>query len=302
MTLYGTFATVTIHPGDWGRRYVPIKGVSELPINREVNRRACKKLLSNWSGVCSSVITLIRVGRRKFHIVDGQHRIYTASELRKTASEFSAHIYTPSDLTAMGTTVEDLVGGRSLQRSWAVDDWLRLYNNQSVWPAAFKSVSAPTPTFGGNLRWSSVIAAYRMANATSQNRKFTSGGNSRGRMMVTWGDGSDEMRTEAKRIGAIVKWWHPVMVRGGALKKRGTFLRNRSALSFAFLIYGRIPTAKLKDRMRERIFEYPTQLDTCCFFSKSASAYSDFVTEMVKLVNYRSRKAGHVTIFDGEDR
>ena len=115
---------ISIDSGDFGKKFL-------VKHNREIDARRSRRMASSWETIRENTfIVLTPIDEDSYHIIDGQHRLYCASEFLDSSTTINAIIrddLSSSDLIKGVTTL-------NLGTRFRLKDHLAVNKDESFWP------------------------------------------------------------------------------------------------------------------------------------------------------------------------
>ena len=279
------FEKVVVKPGDWGGKFRPFEGAYRAN-NREIAPRHARALLDKWDSVVaeSTLVLTEDVRTGAFLIVDGQHRVYAASELREKPTTFYAEVRSvdqmPSDPAAQ-------IANLNMTRRFRSVDFLQSQKDHSLWPKLLEERGL-TPSYGGatgrNLTWMAVLMGVAYARNHRNNVAQTTGTNAEG-MLELWLSHDPEVLEEMKVVADVLNWWLP----GSKIAEaRGVkAMRSSMGIAFALLLVDKNQGNRLLDSAPQRIATWPP-LESVK--GLTAARGQDLWKQLAIAMNYRQRE------------
>jgi hypothetical protein len=222
------YQEVTVKPGDFGTKFLPVQNM-----NREIDVAWASKLSSDWDAISrQTVLVLYQDPKDKagvFRILDGQHRIYAASEWgSKDGTTFEAQIRkgAPNRLV-------DQIANLNLGKKYRAQDHLRNARDESLWPSIFAAHDLE-PAFvrsGPKLGWPAVVTGFLMADGKTSNAATSTKA-----QLALWRTRDVDTLHRIDEAAQVLLWWKPACDKASAEYKLYT-LHSAVGISFALRLW-----------------------------------------------------------------
>lgn len=261
---------ITVRPGDWGKKFISVH-------NRDVDKSWCRQMVRSWDTVTKSTVTLhpFDETETKWIIIDGQHRIYAASEVLKKSTTFYAEIRADIDNVRKEIELENK------GKKHNIADRLRIYEDMSSWPKVFKSFKLEPVHAQSKFRysWKLIVAADLTAADyinTGNRRRL-----SQNMIMDRWTQASEQ---DIAAIAEFLKWWEPAV--DYAHQSRGLYLASYAVLTWMYVMwfenYGNSALKGLPQKMAQRPFMEQLR-------GMTASKFDEVGDILLRSANYQRR-------------
>lgn len=225
---------ITVRSGDYNRKFHALAGFGGAH-NRVLKPNNAKLLLSKWEKIQGSRVDLLEASG-KLYILNGQHRIYAASEfLGGKSTTFKADIITLQDLAERGISLADYVAGANAGTPQTINDLLAMHREASAWPDIFRQhgVEAEPRQLRNGYAYSNIIrATYSRDKAITAGRIVGIDSTARDKILEVW---LSYPEAQIAQVADVLRWWQ------GATKiatqRRVTTLYSGGSLLAALLIY-----------------------------------------------------------------
>jgi hypothetical protein len=265
---------LVVKPGDWEKVLFPMDGALAV-YNREIDIVRCRGMARDWRPEHAHAVALIPRPKGGYYIVDGQHRLFTASALVSGESKFLARIYRPNG----PEEAKDLIV--QLNKTTA----LRLHHMTTVtkafswWPEIFERYGLFPQSSGrrGRLTWPSVLQAHLQINSGG-----TLGGKEsrhHGEAVFVTKDPLDIPKIEqtAADIAVWRPFWEPA-------SQDRSWVLSGGALTFMLALRRQNPDHPQLDAVPTRLLKWPGLPRAVATSSPRA-----VIHELLRGVNYRLR-------------
>lgn len=226
---------IQVRKGDYGTAYLNLSGYGDAN-NRILNVEHAKRLLRSWDSVKMSIVELVEIKGRLF-IVNGQHRIYAASNfMNGAATSFQAVIHEQGELEARGIDLLEHIAHANAGKPQTINDLFTMYHQRSTWPYVFKhhGLAPETKQSMGTLTWANTVRSFLALKHSLKNKRVYAASSTipREELLKAWLETPSE---DIIRTAQLVQWWRPVAEAAKARKINALYSTN--ALYAAFLIH-----------------------------------------------------------------
>jgi hypothetical protein len=214
------YAKIYVGPGDFGTKFRTVPNA-----NRQIDRNWARKLWSSWDTVEGQTMLVLYpdpVEPGVFRILDGQHRIFAASEWGTKPSVFEAQIR-PAPTTK---EVAGQIANLNLGKRYRTSDHLANARSGSLWPSVFeKRGIAPVYTRSGpKFNWPAIIGGTLLASGKTS-ADATDPDNQR----ELWLTADPSLIEE---VASTLAWWKPAVDGAAKIYKLYT-LQSITGIAFA---------------------------------------------------------------------
>jgi hypothetical protein len=242
--------TMTVNPGDFGKKFKTFNGEYNA-YQRPIRKGHARKMAKNWDAVLASTILLLLqckddTGKVFYRILDAQHRLWAASELRSTPTKFMAIIYDSLDVLPLSgpTQVADFICMVNTEgQKFSLNEMLGNYKGHSKWPSVFAKYGL-TPSYNAGKRtinWANIVRAATLVESSYLKGEPDSGSSSQRRVLEAWKTWSE---AKIERYAKIIAWWEPIaqdvnliLTAHPAVKGHYTAMNSYTLLLMAMLLY-----------------------------------------------------------------
>jgi len=270
--------------GDTGKRFKLLNGYSGA-FNRDISKDHARYLMQNWETVVEETVLVLIPDPAEpgtFFVLDGQNRLYGASELCKTPTTFQVQVRDPVQFRS---TIAEQVAHLNLGKKFRTADHLKNSHQQSWWPAAFEANQLfPGPGKGHTtLNWPSILQGVIIAKmARSMGSAKTSNTNA---LRDLWLTQDPTMLAEMGRIASIIAWWREADE--GASARKIFTLHSGTGLAFALLLYEQNSDNLKLSEVPARLLQWPELPNIRNFTAGRGGA---LFKELLDGVNYNLKK------------
>jgi len=295
------YETITVNPGELdtdgtnpNARFKRLNGWRGAH-NRNLYDHVAKKLAKDAESASRHGILVLMADPDNpgtFFILDGQHRIYMASDYRTEPTTFEAQIRNVDDFDdPIVVQVEKL----NLGTKFSIGAHLANSQAQSRWPDIFEEFGLD-PTFNNGrsrLSWPKIMRARIAADKCARTGRLPSGTSNLANILEMWRtDDEDLIRDTA----AILAWWETGA--SAAAQMKVYTLRSYNALAFAILLWE-------ENREQPHLLEAPTRIarfnELPLIKGLPHSKVRDLFDLLIRGVNYK-RKTRLLTILGDDGR
>jgi hypothetical protein len=222
------YQEVTVKQGDFGTKFLPLQNA-----NREIDPLWARKMTSDWDAMSrQTVLVLYQDPSDKpgvFRIIDGQHRIYAASEWgSKDGTTFEAQIRKGPNFRMV-----DQVANLNLGKRYRTQDHLRNARDESLWPRIFAEHDLE-PAFvrsGPKLGWPAIVSGFWMADG-----KTSGFATSTKAQLELWRTRDVNTLHRVDEAAQVLLWWKPACDKASSEHKLYT-LHSAVGISFALRLW-----------------------------------------------------------------
>ena len=176
-----------------------------------------------------------------YYIVDGQHRIYAASEIIEGDTHLHAIVRssTSKPNSKSGFRADKAVSALNSGAAFRLKDWLRTEQAQSPWPKVFeKAGRLPTYTEAQyTLTWPAIMRGVTMAHSSLKQGGISGGGHKSGVILSCW-RGEDVSAEFATQCAEAINWFYDELdKRPAAVRRANGVLYGYKAVACVILTY-----------------------------------------------------------------
>jgi hypothetical protein len=266
---------LTVGPGDWNRVVFPMDGTLAV-FNRSIDEVRCKAMARDWHPEHAGPLALIQRPAGGYYIVDGQHRLFTATQLVKTQSEFLARIYAPTSQEEVKNLIVQLNKSTALRLSHLTT----IGKQFSWWPEIFAShtLYPQESNRRGRMTWPAILTAHTAVQ--NGELRFQSGTKHDGADLYMTSDPLERPKIEstAADIAAWRSFWEPAST-------DRSWVTSASALMFMLALRRQNDQHPRLEDVGPRLLKWPGLPRAL----KSTSNHREVVLELLRGANYRLR-------------
>jgi len=225
-----------------------------------------------------------------YYIVDGQHRIYAASEL----IEGDTHLYaivrnsTSKPNKKSGFRVDKAVSALNSGTAFRLKDWLRTEQSHSPWPKAFKS-GGRSPLYTEaqyTLTWPAIMRGVSVAHSSLKQGKIFAGGHRSKTILSCWRGENVDQEFLTQSVEAI-NWFYD------QLDSRGSSLRRANGVLYGYKSVACVVLAYIQNSRRLSNGRPKSMVDAgqgMVLKEYSLRGMNEFVGPFMAGINYRKRR------------
>jgi hypothetical protein len=228
-----------VGPGDLDTKFFFLQGFAGAS-NRTLDRRMARKYAKEISDyTLANVILVEKKGESgKYWVVDGQHRLYAISELRKQTYAVSTVIWTWEKFESLGISMSDFVSALNQGKAFTPSDDFAVHFGQSAWPPMFQAVGL-SPGMSNTSKaycWHGLVRTFLIWEDMERKQAVARpGGQQRGRRTEAWESQDPEVVERVRMLAEAMAWWRPVAEAARARKVNSLYATN--VLAIAAIMY-----------------------------------------------------------------